>query len=183
MRFYPTIIVTLSVLALVGFVLGIGVVVLLSTRWRARLVDQATLWDREIIALACAIASTGALGSLYLSEIVHLAPCNLCWYQRIAMYPLAPILGIGALRMDSGVWRYALPLSLGGMVVSAYHVMIQWRPDLDLGTCAIGVPCSGRYVAVFGFVSIPTLAGAAFLTITGALLLVRAIERSEAADR
>ena len=51
------------------------------------------------------------IGSLYYSEIVHYQPCTLCWYQRIAMYPLVLILGIAAWRRDLGVRIYAIPLA------------------------------------------------------------------------
>ena len=37
------------------------------------------------------IALTGLLGSLFFSEIAKYDPCNLCWYQRIFMYPLVII--------------------------------------------------------------------------------------------
>ena len=96
------------------------------------------------------------------------------------MYPLVVVLGVGMLRADAGVWRFALPLPLIGLLIAAYHVTIQWRPTLDVGTCDVGAPCTGRYVAVFGVVSIPTMAGAAFLLITSLLFLVRLLEESEA---
>jgi disulfide bond formation protein DsbB len=117
------------------------------------------------------------VGSLYLSDVMHFLPCLLCWYQRIAMYPLVVVLGVGMLRSDPGVWRFAIPLPVIGAAIAAYHVMIQWRPNLEVTSCAIGAPCTGRYVAVFGFISIPTMAAAAFLLITVLLLLVRALEQ------
>jgi disulfide bond formation protein DsbB len=84
---------------------------------------------------------------------------------------------VGILRRDAGVWRYALPLAAVGLLIAAYHVTIQWMPSLDVGACSVGAPCSGRYVAVFGFISIPTMAGAAFLLIIALMLLLRALER------
>jgi disulfide bond formation protein DsbB len=93
------------------------------------------------------------------------------------MYPLVFVLGVGLLRSDANAWRFALPLSVVGFLIAAYHVTIQWRPNLDVGTCNTGAPCTGRYLSVFGFISIPTMAGAAFLLITVLLLLVRSLER------
>jgi disulfide bond formation protein DsbB len=133
--------------------------------------------ERHPIGWAWTVSLIAMLGSLYLSEIADFLPCLLCWYQRIAMYPLVLVLGVGLLRNDPGVWRYAMPLPVVGFLIAAYHVTIQWMPDLDVGTCSVGAPCTGRYVAVFGFVSIPTMAGAAFLLVTALLLLVRTLER------
>jgi disulfide bond formation protein DsbB len=60
--------------------------------------------------------------------------------------------------------------------MAAYHVALQYQPTLELIPCDSGVPCSGRYVAVFGFVSIPVMSGAAFMMISALLLLVRQLE-------
>jgi disulfide bond formation protein DsbB len=92
------------------------------------------------------------------------------------MYPLVPILGVALLRAEVTVWRYALPLALAGFVISSYHVTLEWNPQVDVGLCGAGPPCSARYFAVFGFVSIPTMAGAAFLMIISIMLLLRALE-------
>ncbi len=96
------------------------------------------------------------------------------------MYPLVVVLGVGLLSARAGVWRFALPLPVVGpgrrrRTTSA----LQFQPTLDLVPCEGGVPCSGRYVAVFGFVSIPVMAGAAFLMISVLLLLLRQLEREQ----
>ena len=94
----------------------------------------------------------------------------------------SPILALGAVGREARVWRLGLPLSLTGLAISIYHVSIQWQPSLDVGACTSGAPCTGRYVAVFGFISIPTMAGAVFLAITGLMLLVRAAGRASAVE-
>jgi len=175
---YPGIVTTLGGLALVAFTLALVLAGALSSpggrgRLRRAFADQ----EGTLLLVAGFVALLAASGSLYLSEIANLTPCNLCWYQRIAMYPLVPILGVALLRGDMGVWRYGLPLSVVGFTISAYHVTIQWMPALDVGTCGIGAPCTARYVAVFGFVSIPTMAGAAFLFLSSLFFLLRALER------
>lgn len=118
-----------------------------------------------------ALVATG--GSLYFSEVAHFIPCELCWYQRIAMYPLAVVLGIAAFRRDLGIRRYVLPLAIAGGLISAYHYLIQHFPDLDAGTCDVGVPCSAAWVWKFDFVSIPFMALASFGTIVMTLALDR----------
>jgi disulfide bond formation protein DsbB len=175
---YPTIITTLGVLALVAVALALGLfAALASPGGRNALRGALGGMERHPIGWAWGVALTAMLGSLYLSEIMHFLPCLFCWYQRIAMYPLVFVLGVGILRSDPGVWRYAIPLPVVGFLIAAYHVVIQWRPTLDVGTCAVGAPCTGRYVAVFGYISIPTMAGAAFLLITALMLLVRTLEQ------
>ncbi len=144
---------------------------------------QGTLGGRERhpIAWAWFLALVASSGSLYFSEGVGFVPCSLCWYQRIAMYPLVLVLGAGMLSGDGGVWRFALPLPVVGLVISVYHIVVQHQPTLDLVPCGSGPPCSGRYVAVFGFVTIPVMAGAAFLLIMMLLLTLRTVQRSERA--
>lgn len=122
-------------------------------------------------ALAWLVAATCVGGSLYYSEVVGFEPCLFCWWQRIAMYPLVVILGVAALRRDAEVWRYGLPLSAAGFGLAAYHYFIQHFPDVGGGACSASVPCTAAYVWEFGFVSIPFMAGAGFLS-TSLLLLV-----------
>lgn len=123
------------------------------------------------LALLVAAVSTG--GSLYYSEIAGFVPCTLCWYQRIAMYPLVVLLGVAVLHGEVGVRRYALPLAVLGLPISAYHYLIQQVPSLGSGVCSTATPCSAAWVRELGFVSIPLMAGAGFLAVI-ALLAVAA---------
>lgn len=178
MAYYATIVTILGTLALVAVALALGLGGALGVASARGRVREALLGqERHPIGWALGIASIAMAGSLYLSEIAHLIPCSLCWYQRIAMYPLVFVLAVGLIRGDTGVWRYGLPLAVAGLAIAIYHVTIQWMPSLDVGACSVGAPCSGRYVAVFGFVSIPTMAGAAFLLIASLMLLLRALEQ------
>jgi len=176
--YYATVVSTLGVLALVAVALAFGLGTALSlSSGRERLRGALAGQEQHVIGWTWGVSLIAMSGSLYLSEIASLLPCSLCWYQRIAMYPLVLVLGVGALRGDPGVWRFAIPLPVIGLVIAAYHVTIQWMPSLDVGTCTTGAPCTGRYLAVFGFISIPTMALAAFLLITSLLMLVRTLER------
>ncbi len=136
----------------------------------------ATLHDGGL-ALAWLAAVIATLGSLYYSEIVGFTPCRLCWYQRIAMYPLAVILGVAVLTGDRGVRRYVLPVAGTGAAISAYHYLLQWFPSLETGSCAVDAPCAAFYVRAFGFVSIPFMALSAFALIATA---VWAADRADA---
>lgn len=145
---------------------------------RRELVGRLAGEERSLTGLAWVTAAVSMAGSLYYSEVLGLVPCVLCWYQRIAMYPLVLMLGVALLVQDGRVWRYGLPLSVVGLGIAAYHVLIQFRPALDAGTCSAAAPCTARYVAVYGFVSIPVMAGSGFLLITSLLLTLRAVDRA-----
>jgi len=120
--------------------------------------------------LAAVIAT---LGSLYLSEVLHFIPCTLCWYQRIFMYPLAIILGIAFYRNDKDIYRYTLPLSIIGMMISGYHILLQKVPYLQqFEMCKTGVPCSKDYLNLLGFITIPMMAFTAFTIITICLAIL-----------
>jgi disulfide bond formation protein DsbB len=177
--FYATIVTTLAILAVVAVVLAVVLGVALALPGpRATLSRALAGQARHPVGWAFLVALIATLGSLYLSEIARFVPCELCWFQRIAMYPLVVVLGVGLLRGETGVWRYALPLPVIGVLISIYHIVIQWQPNLEVTECSTGVPCTGRYLQVMGFVSIPTMAGAAFLLITVLLLLVRSLDRT-----
>jgi disulfide bond formation protein DsbB len=133
-------------------------------------------WLREAfrdvgIWLAATVAATSTLGSLIYSEYFDLIPCRLCWYQRIAMYPLALILIIAAVRRDSGGARlYGVPLAMIGTAIAAYHYLIQQFPSLESGACDLSAPCSAAYVWKYDFISIPYMALAGFALILVLLL-------------
>jgi disulfide bond formation protein DsbB len=117
-----------------------------------------------------AIIATG--GSLYFSEVLKLVPCVLCWYQRIAMYPLVVILTIGLLVRETRIRLYVLPFSLIGLVISAYHNLLYYGvlPE-SIQPCTAGVSCTTRQIEWLGFITIPLLALVAFSVISVCLLL------------
>ena len=121
---------------------------------------QASTW------LAFLVAATATAGSLYFSEVAHSVPCRLCWFQRIAMYPLSVILLVGALRKDPAVRWYAGPLAAVGAFVAAYHSLIEWKPELDTGACEVfGPSCTDIWFKEFGFLTVASMALIGFLTI------------------
>lgn len=113
------------------------------------------------------------VGSLFFSERMGFIPCTLCWYQRILMYPLVIFLGIAFYRNDRDIYKYILPISVIGMLVSSYHYALQKIPSMhEFSVCTSGVPCSGQYINWFGFVTIPFLALIAFTFITVMMLII-----------
>jgi disulfide bond formation protein DsbB len=125
------------------------------------------------LPLGFAVALTSMLGSLYMSEVANFPPCILCWYQRIAMYPLALVLGIAALRRDVGIRWYALPLAVIGIGISTYHYLLERFPDSISAGCSLDIPCDTVWVWKFGFLSIPGMAWVGFALVITLLLLAR----------
>ncbi len=153
-----------NVVALLSLVALAAAVVLLVLRV-VRGPEAAGVLGGRAIWLAWAVALVATIGSLVYSEVIGFEPCRLCWFQRIAMYPMAVVLLVGAIRREFQVKYYALPLALIGLVISIYHYTIQTFPSLEAGGSCGAVPCTAKYVDIFGFVSIPFMAGAGFIVI------------------
>ena len=131
-----------------------------------------TRFQTNLLYIALAQATIATLGSLFFSEIMHLPPCVLCWYQRIALYPLVVILGVSIIRKNMDVVLYALPLSLVGLAISVYHNLLYWGiiPE-SLAPCVAGISCTTKFFEWFGFITIPFLGLAAFVVINTCLVL------------
>ncbi|MFP4631851.1 MAG: disulfide bond formation protein B [Halobacteriales archaeon] len=111
--------------------------------------------------LSLAVAAVATVGSLYFSLGMGLEPCDLCWYQRILMYPLVVVFGVSLVRRDDP-WAYALPLSAPGFVVASYHNYLEQTPAEAGGVCTGGVPCDVPVYVLDGLVTIPQLSLTAF---------------------
>ena len=123
---------------------------------------------------AWVVSLAATFGSLFFSEIKGFIPCELCWYQRIFMYPLTLILGIGTFQNDSSVKKFALPFALIGGSISLMHYLEQKIPGFGgIKPCVSGVPCSAQYINWFGFITIPFLALVAFLIIACCMVLIK----------
>ncbi|HLQ73277.1 MAG TPA: disulfide oxidoreductase [Bacillota bacterium] len=115
------------------------------------------IWTQALLAL---------IGSLFFSEVMGYVPCDLCWIQRIIMYPLVVIYGVAIFKKNVDIALPGLILSGIGIFVSTYHYGIQKLSFLQEqgGTCTI-VPCNVQYINYFGFITIPFLALVAFVVI------------------
>lgn len=174
-----------SLLALTALGGAIAMTLLLAVARRA-----PDSWVSEALAdlapaalpLAAVVATTSMVGSLFFSEVLGYPPCTLCWYQRIAMYPLAVMLGIAAVRQDLSIRLYAWVLAGSGAVISVYHYAVQWLPNLEATGCSLDNPCSAVFVREFGFVSIPFMALCGFLAVI-VLLAVAGADTVTTEDR
>ena len=114
------------------------------------------------------VAAIATGGSLFFSEIAHFVPCELCWFQRICMYPLSILTLIAAVHGDHRFARYLLPLPVVGAGVSVYHILVENGVVEQAKACLVSAPggCATKWIDQFGYMTIPTL------TLTGFVLLI-----------
>ena len=141
---------------------------------------RSAVWGYELW-LAFVVAAVATAGSLFFSEIAHFVPCELCWYQRICMYPLSLITLLAALRNDHRVARYLLPFPVIGAGVSTYHLLIENGVIKQTQACLVSAPggCATKWINEFGYMTIPTLALTGF-ALSFAFLLLAAVQPAPA---
>jgi disulfide bond formation protein DsbB len=127
------------------------------------------------LLLAWLLALGSTLVVLFVGEVMGQEPCVLCWFQRAFMFPLAIILAIACYRSDFAVWRYALPLAIGGGLVALGHSLLYAGlfPQPIVPCTATGPSCTDAGMTLFGVVPLPLLALAAFMSISVLLLNIR----------
>jgi disulfide bond formation protein DsbB len=163
---------------------SVAVVAALAVVARPTLARLRDALGEQALQLAFLVALVATVGSLWLSEGAHFTPCRLCWYQRIAMYPMSVILGIAALRRDTKVRVYALPVVAIGASISVWHILIERFPSLESSTsCDPANPCSLIWTKRFGYLTIPTMALSGFALIITLLATSRAGDRLTPSDR
>jgi len=126
------------------------------------------------LAFLTALAATAS--SLFYSNIAHFPPCDLCWFQRIFMYPLVIILGMALYKKDRKIADYGLGLAAAGFAVAVYHNLLYYNVGGLQASCAIGgvaVSCVKRYVLEFGYITIPLMSLTAFALVITFLLFLR----------
>lgn len=136
--------------------------------------DKPSNLSWNILFLCWLLASISTLASLFFSYVVGFAPCVLCWYQRICLFPLVIILAVGLFPFDKNVVKFALPLAIAGWLTALYHNLLYSGviPE-NIQPCTQGVSCTEKYIELFGFLSIPMLSLLSFSTIIALLLLLK----------
>ena len=162
-----------AILALAVLVGGLGTLAALAFENR---MPWASAWLTQVRAsglwIICMITTGAMVGSLYFSEKVGFAPCKLCWYQRIAMFSIAIISFVAALRNDKNIARYTIVLAPIGLLVSTYHYLLEWFPTLEANACSLDVPCTAIWFRELGFVTLCFMAGCAFITVIAVSLAI-----------
>jgi len=137
------------------------------------------MYRQTCLFIAWVIALTALVISLYSSMIKLLPVCHLCWYQRICIYPLTIILGIGAFIDDRRSAIYALPLALIAALLALYQYILQWYPQLEsIGVCGLGPKCSEIHFKYLGFITYPFLSLIASTLICILLIITLKIKRT-----
>ncbi|HDR8277826.1 TPA: disulfide bond formation protein B [Bacillus cereus] len=136
--------------------------------------------NRNIVFGAWIITVFSTFGSLFFSEIMGFIPCDLCWYQRILMYPLIIILGIIYINKSYNHIYYVFPFCLLGMMLSGYHYAIQkLSPFLKMNMSCGRIPCTGEYINFMGFITIPFLSFIAFTLLMICMLILKHDNKEE----
>lgn len=113
-------------------------------------------------------ATVSTLGSLFYSNVLGYIPCELCWYQRILMYPMMIIFFVGLWKGKKDVYLYSIPLSIIGALIAGYHYFTQHLPKAValLTTCTLSeVNCGIKFTFHYGYISIPLMAFTGFVLI------------------
>jgi disulfide bond formation protein DsbB len=179
-------IVLLSVLGVIGQVVVaimvlVGLLALFGVRGPLNGLRRL-MWGWELWA-AFVVAAIATGGSLFFSLIANFFPCELCWYQRICMYPLSILTLLMAWRGDNRAARYLLPLPIVGAGVSIYHILIENHVIKEPTQCLASAPggCATKWINEFGYMTIPTLALTGFLLLIGFLVLATLGDAEDAA--
>ena len=157
---------TLVADAVVVVALVLAVAALFSPRARATVVSLAGAVAPQSVLLAWIVATVTTLGSLYYSEHAGFVPCELCWYQRIVMYPLVIVLGVAWLRRDAKVWITVLVFVVIGAPLSLYHWLVERVPAFaESSSCSVTAPCTTPWFEKLGFVTLAWMAMSSFVLI------------------
>lgn len=143
------------------------------------IVSQQNQAAWPLLFVAWVIVTTATLGSLFFSDVMNVPVCMLCWYQRIAMYPMVLVLAVGLLPYDPKVIRYAAALTAVGWLIALFQVLLVAGiiPE-SAQPCVQGIPCSETHIALFGFLSIPLLSVLTFSLIGILLFIAHKMESS-----
>ncbi len=127
-NFYLVLTLVADAVVAVALLLALGALV--SKSFRSTVAGIAAAVAPQATVLAWLVALVTTTGSLYYSEHAGFIPCQLCWYQRILMYPLVIILLVAWLRKDRKVWMTVVPFVVIGTGVSLYHWLVERVPVL-----------------------------------------------------
>jgi len=110
------------------------------------------------------VALSSIVGSLFFSDVASLLPCELCWKQRILMFPQSLMFGLAVWKKEKVIADYSILLSAIGICYSIYHYTLQMIPR-DTSTCATSSflsNCSEKLIFQFGYITIPMMTATAF---------------------
>jgi hypothetical protein len=176
-----------DLLSLLTFITGLALLIFVAIFTYKKIAKNNLLFFNKILIfvkknallLSLIVALTATLGSLFYSEIAGYAPCKLCWYQRIFMYPQVVLLGIAIWKKDIKIVNYVIPLSIIGALIASYHYYLQLGFKEDVACAVVGYSalCSDRFFLHYGYITIPMQALTAFLLIVALSYTLKRIDK------
>ena len=138
------------------------------------------LISKNILIIGFIISITALVSSLVYSDFIGYPPCMLCWYARVAFYPQVFLFAVALAKKDRKILDYSLALTIFGLVVTAYHSLIQIVGESPFPCSVGGVSCVTRQVFEFGFITIPFMGFIGFLVLLLSLLVAKKVLKSKA---
>jgi disulfide bond formation protein DsbB len=149
----------------IATIIGQGILLVLIILFFLKKKNKITSFvQKYILELLLLVSGAGTFLSLLYSEVLGELPCDLCWYQRIFLYPQVIILAIAKWKKDKSVLNYSLALSVVGALIALYHYYIQWG-GIALIPCsgdALASPCAQKTILEFGYITIPFMSLVSF---------------------
>lgn len=157
----------LSFLTVLSGFIAIFMVILLATPLKRRGWGKTAydFFSDNAVLFAFLVALASVASSMFYDLVIGFAPCLLCWWQRIFLYPQAVLLLIALIKDSEDVRKYCFALSGIGILFSIYHSYLQFGGESIFPCSATGVSCEHVYFVEFGYVTIPTMALTAFALI------------------
>ena len=149
---------------------AVGALLLIVARLLSGVWPLARRWGAAVASarpvLTLIVAAGSMAGSLYFSESAHFIPCRLCWFQRVAMYPIALVALIALFRRDRGARWYIVPMATIGALISTWHYLVEWNPTWEGTSCGLfGPACSDIWFRQWGFSTLAFMALCGFVSI------------------
>lgn len=164
-----------STLTVIGQIIIVITLFVLLVSWKRRKSHKLLdFLNRHAILFAFIVALVSMAGSLTYSQLVGYTPCELCWFQRILMYPQVLLFGLALLKKDRKIYDYSIALCTIGILIASYHYMLQRGVAPSL-ICSITSPDSCAQVPFlqFGYITIPMMSLTAFSMILLFMLGIR----------
>jgi len=172
-----------AILVIIGQVLvGLYIITWFGRNSWAKKLHDAVGQYSLLGAFLVALLSTA--GSLYFSEIAKIVPCELCWLQRILMYPQVVLLGLALLKKNRDIFYQSATLSIIGFAIAVYHYYLQrgGNPLVPCSTVGYSVDCAKNFTLNYGYITIPVMAMTGFVMIIIAMILHRRSEKTVVAE-
>lgn len=151
----------LSIATIVGSVFVIfWIIGICATAYFKKNCKISNFFFKNIFLVGFLVTLAGTLLTLFYSEYLGYKPCDLCWFQRIFLYPQIILFGLAMWKKDFGIFIYTLVLSLIGLAFAIYHHMLQIGYDIykPCSEAPFAIDCAKPSFIEFGFVTFPFMA-------------------------